>query len=140
LERLPQVTAETWAAALWESFEQKRADIQEQLDSLDPWDHKERIAYNKLSWQIERELTILMERLGVISQTPQQELAIVRIMRTMQQLPRESLAEIHGAIGNEEAFAKVFQKHVQEPLAVIGSTEVHEVDEGEDDLPVAAEA
>ena len=127
LEELPKITAETWGAALMEQYRERVAELRERLDLVDPRDHISAVRIFLLLRNEDNQLTKLWQSLGMIHQVPPHELVIVRVMRTMQQLPPDQLAEIYNAIGSEEEFAKLFRARVQEPLQLVRGEDYEEL-------------
>ena len=142
LEELPRITAETWGAVLLEQYRERVAELRERLDLVDPRDHISAIRIFPLLRNEDNQLTKLWQSLGLIHQLPPHELVIVRVMRTMQQLPPEQLEEIYNAIGSEEEFAKLFRRYVPVPLHIVSSGPEQGTDAEDDrpdEAPVAAD-
>lgn len=126
LDELPKITAETWGAALMEQYQERSAELRERLDMVDPRDHLSALRIFHLLRHADSQLTKLWQSLGLIHEVPPHELVIVRVMRTMQQLPPEQLEELYSAVGSEEEFAKLFRARVQEPLQLVRGTDYEE--------------
>ena len=131
LDELPKITAETWGAALMEQYRERVAELRERLDMLDPRDHIDAVRIFRLLQIEDNQLTKLWQSLGLLHEVPPHELVIVRVMRTMRQLPPEQLEEIYSAVGSEEEFVRLFRARVQEPLQLVrGKDDVEEPVEG----------
>lgn len=126
LDELPKITAETWGAALMEQYRERVAELRERLDLVDPRDHMNAIRIFHLLRHEDGQLTKMWQSLGLLHELPPHELVIVRVMRTLQQLPPEQLEEIYNHIGSEEEFTKLFRARVQEPVQLVRAEDYEE--------------
>lgn len=115
LDTLTNVTAETWAADCFAQYEERVAELRERLAMVGPRDHQSAVRIYRLLQLEDAQITRLWLRLGLLQAVPPHELTIVRVTRTMQQLPPNQLEEIYNAIGSEEEFARLFRRLVQVP-------------------------